>query len=335
MSLKFYPDNATKIAELEHASMKRAMSFNVKFNYFIGGWGYGKTYGIKSFLFRKFVKWGHTFVWLRKTDEALKQIRSTDQFFGRMGDVINELGITEYHITGNRIYINNKIAGYFAPISTTHNNKGADYKVKYGVFDEFLREMDERPVNFIREKFLRCLESFGRDEIERVFLLSNAVNQYDPMLIHLNIKLNEFGCYLYREKNSVVHYMRPSKAYFERKTQGTVGETMTAAQMAQAYSNKFEQFDVFSTAGKLTYSLSIIIDNNRFLSFYVGKDGFMYVKDGKPDNAKLLTFNKIYVNDKIGKISNSEKMYLKSLFNTSRMKFETGYCRDAFVSQIA
>lgn len=332
--MKFYPENDMAMSKLEWASFKKAFSFNVKFNHFIGGWGYGKTYGIKSFLFEKFVKCGHTFVWLRKTEESLKGCKSTEQFFGRMGGVIEKLGIKNYKVYGNKIFINDKIAGYFAAVSTPHNTKGADFKVKYAVFDEFLREFDERPIHNIRQKFLRCLESFGRDEIKRVFLISNAVNQYDPMLEYLSIELNEFGCYVYREKDTLVHYMKPSKKYVEKKADGTVGVSMTAEQMAQAYQNKFEVFDEYSSDTKLKYMFSIVIGNNQYLSFYLSNDGCI-VKSKIPVNAKLLTYQRIYVNSKIEMISTAHKKYIQSLYNSGRMKFEDGYCRTAFISEIS
>lgn len=110
--MKFYPDESKKIEKLKFASFKRAFSFAVQKMYFIGGRGYGKTYSTKKLLFTNFVKYGKKFAWVRTTDTALQLIQNDEQFFARQ-DYLKDIGVESHKVVGNKIYINDKLAGYF------------------------------------------------------------------------------------------------------------------------------------------------------------------------------------------------------------------------------
>lgn len=330
--MKYYPENSIGVDNLYWASLRKDFSFGTKFIYLIGGRGWGKTYSVKTYVLKQFMKHKKKFAWVRTTDRALENL-TTQQFFGRQEN-LKELGIEKTEIKKNIVYINKEIAGYLFSVSTFHNIKGSDYDVSTCVWDEFLKAKGERPVSDKRGKFNDLLESVMRETKGRVILISNSTNQYDEMFEPFNLKLNGFGCYLFRDKDSVIHYMDTSKSYKQRKLGGLASINMNEIEKDYAYGNKFIDYDTYGTFEKLVYKYSIIVDDNRLLNFYVAPEGFMYCCNKEPPCSVIYASDVSFVNKLIKKLPPLSRKYLCDLFNGGLMRFDTGYSRSMFLDCI-
>lgn len=333
--MKFYKDIPYKIAHLEHYNLKRIMSFSVRYNYLIGGKGYGKTYSVRYFVFSDFVKHGKKFAWCRSTDAALQEIQNTDQFFGRSKAILSTLGVENYYIKGNKIYLNGEIAGYLFSLSTFYNNKGADYAdVVNFVWDEFMREDGERYQRGVKEKLFKLMEAVGREEGARCFMLSNSTNKYDETLKEFNLNFSKgHGIYLYRDKNSLIHFIESSEEFKKRKSKSLSMEGMNERDRKIALGNEFIDYDEYFNINKAKYLYTVQIGDNEYISVYNTNDT-IYIVSGSIQNPKLRTPINRYVNSKVLKLSPLDFKVLRNTYNNGKVVFKDGYCRGAFQETI-
>lgn len=329
---KFYPDIKEKIDHIKWYKLRRVMSFAVDFMYLIGGRRYGKTYSIKSFFIEDFVKNGNRFAWFRTTEKALDKIRNEQQFFGRLEN-LEQLKVKDVKISGDIIYINKQEAGYLFPISTFYNIKGADYNVVNGCWDEFMRAKGERPLAGKREKFNDICESVFRYGRKRIFAISNSTNKYDDVLAPFNLELNNFGVYLFREKNSLVHYIQSSKRHIEDMENSILGQSMTESEKQFAFENKFTDFGRYGNIAKGKYLFTLQVDDDKFISFYLDKND-CYVKATLPVKSIIKATNPIYVNNRVTKLSQASLKILRQMFDNGNVIFNDGYCRSMFIDNV-
>lgn len=339
MKPRFYKDYPEKIKWLKHYDLRHPLSFCCRFNYLIGGKGYGKTFSVKFFIFREFINNGYTFGWCRSTDTALDNVRDTNQFFIRMTPVFNLLGITSYKVKGSDIYINDLLAGHFFAISTFYNQKGADYICDYVVWDEFMREDGERPVPFIRQKFFKLLEAIGRDNVKRVFFISNSTNKFDDMLKPYDIDFsNGHGVYVYRNgkqtESVLIHFIESSKHFKENKLNSASISGMSNDERIEALENEFKDFGEYFNPKKAVYRFSIQVGDSEFISVYTYNGG-IYILGGYPHLPKMKALNSKYINSTVTRLTQNEKKALRMHFDTGNVVFKDGYCRTAFQDFIA
>lgn len=330
--MKFYPDSQVVMDNKLHYGLKRVFSFNVREMYLTGGRRFGKTYSVKSFIIYNFVNYGEKFAWVRTTDTALEKVANEEQFFGRLKN-LNQLGVETFSVKNNTVYINNKIAGYFFSVSTHYNLKGADYSCTNIVYDEFMRESGERPLANRRTKFYKLVESISRDDGKRIFFLSNSTRRYDEMISKFNVKLEDFGVYLFREQNALIHYIAPSKRHIENMESGLSSSMDNDEKHSDLY-NQFTDFGEYKTAEKLIPYLFLKFTPTKYLGFYRGLDLNIYCKcTTKPRNdITKLSFDSDYVNSEVLKITPITKKTLMNAFNAGRMKFNNGFSRDTFIA---
>lgn len=331
--MKFYPDKIEYVDTLLWYSLKRVMSFACREIYLTGGRRRGKTFSVKSLAIKNFIEYGKKFAWIRTTKAALENVNNDDQFFGRQSNLL-DLGVKEHAIKNNIIYINGKIAGYMFAVSTFHNVKGADYNCDLIVWDEFIKCDGERPVSNKRKKFFDLVESVGRGDVSRIICMSNAINQYDEVFAPFKVKLDKFGCYVYREKNAVIHYIAPSKRHTEMIQQGLSYQGMSEKEREISFGNKFIDYGDYGDLSKARYLFSIQTDDDKFLSIYLTKER-MYVKTTLPDNPYLCCFDTKFVSTAVRRISISQKKMLNEAYNNGRMTFSDGYARSTLQDYIA
>lgn len=331
--MKFYPDNSTLVENKKYYTLKRAFSFNTKYIYLTGGRGYGKTYDTRTFIFNRFVKYGEKFAWLRTTDRALEKINNTQQFFGRMKNLI-ELGINEYSVKGGIIYINGAEAGYLLSVSTYYNIKGADYNVTNVVYDEFMRADGERPLKNKLSMFTDMIESICRTDSGKIILISNSTDQFDQMLMPFNAKLKEYGIYLYREKNALIHYIKPSRAYKERMLSDAASLTlMSEKDKSIKLENKFVNNGDYGKAVKGKIMFSLMLDDNYYAILFM-VDGKIYIKRSVDafDNSEIYTFKAQHIGNGVKRLPMSMKKVLRIYFDRGDILYSDGYLRDALIT---
>ena len=104
------------------------------YNFIIGHRGVGKTYALKCYCIRRFIKHSEQFIWIRRYKSELKEAKS--EF---MSDILHLFPNVKIEVEGYHLKIDNKIAGFFIPLSIASKYKSKPFpNVKTIVFDEFL-----------------------------------------------------------------------------------------------------------------------------------------------------------------------------------------------------
>jgi len=330
--MKFYPDDRDKVDNLRWYSHKRDDSFACRFNWDIGGRGFGKTYSTKlEKCLHNFQKNKRTFFWARTTDQALERIRDPIQFFGRISkEHLKKLEIESYDIKNDKIYINKKRCGYLFAVSTFYNNKGADYDCQIGVWDEFMKADGERPVQGKYGKFMDLCQSVLRDDPStRVYGISNSTNQFDEVMRHYNWKKQGFGVYLYRDQNALIHYIAPSKRFLEAQKNSASFDGMSDFQKKMTFSNEFTDYGEYSKMPKGRYVYTVQVDDDMFISFYYGQDK-VYIKNNLPVKPILRAINPKFMNSYVLRLSPIDKKYIVNMHDRGKIIFCDGYSRTMF-----
>ena len=163
-------------------------SYNATFNMIITNRGYGKTYGAKKRAINKFLKKGEQFIYVRRYKSELKKVK--DKFFEK---IKKEFEGHKFEIKGFTAYIDDKVAGYLIPLSTSLSEKSNEYpNVTTIIFDEFL--IDKAYIRYLDnevETLLDLVYTVQRErENVRVYLLGNNVTTVNPYFDYFNINPN-------------------------------------------------------------------------------------------------------------------------------------------------
>ena len=192
--------------------INKSLSYNALFNFIIGNRGGGKSYGAKKFVINRFLKNKEQFVYIRRYKQELKKIK---QFFN---DVSNEFPETEFKVKGNTLLINNEIAGYAIPLSTSKIEKSTPFPdVTTIIFDEFI--LDKGTYRYLQDEitcFLDCYETIARSRDNvRCYFLANAISMTNPYFLYFNVKL-PFGKTI-QCKNDILIELVQNSEFIENK----------------------------------------------------------------------------------------------------------------------
>ena len=122
--------------------LSKVLSYNAFLNFIIGERGVGKTYPSTKFTGKQFIKKGYEFVYVRRYKTELS--KSMSGFYDALNKNI-ALGKEEdlkghtFYTKGNKMYIDDKVAGYGMTLTTAQDYKSSNFpNVKYIIFDEFI-----------------------------------------------------------------------------------------------------------------------------------------------------------------------------------------------------
>lgn len=175
------------------------------FIFMVGARGIGKTFGFLKYLIDKQLK----FIYMRRTQTQIDMIKSEE--LNPFKSLKTELGDTYSFITRR---VNKNITGiyhtvkdengieapfgdpigYMLALSTVSNIRGFDASdVDVLLYDEFISERHEKPIQSEGTAFLNAIETIGRNrELKgrkplRVICLSNSSNLANPIFTELKI----------------------------------------------------------------------------------------------------------------------------------------------------
>jgi len=163
---------------------QKMLSYNRILNFVIGARGIGKSFAMKEYPIRRFLKNGEQWIYVRRYKTELKKIKN---YFT---DVQEKFPEHEFKVKGREFYIDNQLAGWAIPLSMWQSEKSNAYpKVTTIVFDEFIREKDNS--NYLPNEvnaFLNLVDTVFRNRDNgRVVCLSNAVTIVNPYFLYFNI----------------------------------------------------------------------------------------------------------------------------------------------------
>ena len=265
------------------------LSRNAMLNFILTNRNGGKTYGFKKKAINNFLKKGEQFIYVRRYKTEFKKIL---QFFD---DIKNAYPEHTFKCSKNYAYIDDKIAGFFIPLSTANNEKSTAYpNVTLLAYDEFIidkknqRYLPDEPVIFngLIETVVRL-----RDNLT-VVCLANNVTICNPYFEYFKIYPDfENGIRSYK-KGLVCVELKVTNEVIEAKLKNRWGQLIADTQYGE-------------------HALY-----NKTLS-----DDSSFIMDNKPSNCKFM-FSLILNGDEIG-IWNFDDMFYcdKKIINTSKLRY--------------
>lgn len=154
------------------------LTHNALINMVIGPRGCGKTYGLKMWCMKRWIKFGEQFVYVRRYQDELNMVKQ--QLFEDVPYVVEN--------DGSLYSYEDKICGFAIPLSTSHKLKSASFPlVTTVVFDEFIidTKKNQRYLKSEVDTFLNLLETIirTRDNV-RVFMLANSLSFVNPYTMY-------------------------------------------------------------------------------------------------------------------------------------------------------
>jgi hypothetical protein len=165
----------------------KMLSYNRILNFIIGARGIGKSFAMKEYPIKRFIKHGEQFIYVRRYKDELKKIGN---YFN---DIMVKFPEHTFKVKGRQLYIDDKVAGWAIPLSTWQSEKSNAYpSVSTIIFDEFIREKDNSGYipNEV-EALLNLMDTVfrNRDNV-RCICLSNAVSVVNPYFLYFNLVPN-------------------------------------------------------------------------------------------------------------------------------------------------
>src|SRR6185312_7910909 len=165
----------------------KMLSYNRILNFIIGARGIGKSYSMKEYPIKRFLKYGEQFIYVRRYKGELKKI--TNYF----NDIMMAFPEHTFKVKGRELYIDDKLFGWAIPLSMWQSEKSNAYpNVSTIIFDEFIREKDNSGYipNEV-EALLNLMDTVfrGRDNV-RCICLSNAVSVVNPYFLYFELVPN-------------------------------------------------------------------------------------------------------------------------------------------------
>lgn len=163
----------------------KPLTYNALFNFIVGARGTGKTYGFKQWAIKDFLKTGQQFVYVRRYKQEMKDLKN---FFL---DIAPAFPTHSFDVKGMTFYIDERVAGYAIPLSTSKIKKSTAYPdVNKICFDEFI--LDKGVYHYLPDEvvnFLELYSTIARLRDVRVFFLSNALTMTNPYFDYFNINI--------------------------------------------------------------------------------------------------------------------------------------------------
>lgn len=168
-------------------SYQRLLQYNAVYNFIIGSRGSGKSYGAKKLVINKFIRQGYQFIYLRRYKTELAKVST---FFD---DVAAEFPDHKFKVKGKVFYIDDKVAGYAIPLSTSQIEKSNQYKsVKYIIFDEFLIDNVNSAYKYLKDEYQVMSNFYSTVDRDRdfavVIFIGNAISMSNPYFDKLGLR---------------------------------------------------------------------------------------------------------------------------------------------------
>lgn len=304
------------------------LSKNRLINFLIGNRGGGKSYHWKVRCVRDFLKEGKEFVWLRRYNTELENMKNWAK------DIAHEFEGVKIEASKKHIRINGKIAGHVGALSTSQRLKSNPYPmVDKIIFDEFL--IDKGSLRYIKgecELMLELIETIFRmrDDNNKVVFIANAISIVNPYFTYFNVKPNLDKRFTLYEDIAIELYL--NEEFVKKKKQTRFGRLISnTAYGDYAIENKFLR-DNYSfvkdrPSKNLQYANTVVYDGMKFGVWLCYDDeNYLYIDDIiEPNCSRVITINMEDI-DETGKYKKHEGMVgyihqIKFYFNDGKIWF--------------
>lgn len=210
-----------------YLDIEKILSYNMPFNWIVGGRATGKTYGALKYAYESHTR----FILMRRTQAQTDLINKPEfnpykAINQDLGSDIQVKSISKYN---SRIFEpaedGEQLLGYTCALSTISNMRGFDASdCKLLIYDEFIPERHERPIKAEGSCFLNAYESINRNRELcgeaplQVLGLANAFNIANPIFLELGLvgrcekmKNNDQELFIDRERGILLVLLQHSK----------------------------------------------------------------------------------------------------------------------------
>lgn len=309
----------------------------------VGAQGYGKTFASKRLCVKDFLFDNKQFIILRNTDDECQRL--CKDHGQKIFDDLQVWKTFDYDAQGGTLFINKKQCGEVIPISTYYKNKGEASFSKVGnvLFDEFIKEGQQRYNGDRAKQFAKLVEVTTRDRKARLILTANALDPGDTVLelLGITIKNGAFGYYINREKGVVLYYAPNSKEFEERRKNSISWKLIKGTYLDDSMTqNKFEgaEFQRFDKRPPVDIFGIYYNDEGNCFRLYKEKNGNNYYAsrdiNSKSLNYMRYVFNSSQAGENRVLKGTQTKKFLKNLLAAKKVYFESKFIFNVYCSII-
>lgn len=217
------------------------------FNYVIGNRGGGKSFSGKVLGIKRFLKKGKQFIYLRRYQSEL------DEVLDYFADVRFKFPTVKLEQKGDKLYINDQLAGYMIALTKTPYLKSNPYPlVTTIIFDEFI--IDKGRLTYLKNE-PQLLEEFydtvdrSRDETV-VLCFGNAISVVNPHFIYFNTYPKADRRFTKNTEKSVCIEFYFNEGFIEKKKNTRFGKSIATREYGQynLYNRFLRDTDNFITS---------------------------------------------------------------------------------------
>ena len=224
----------------------RINSYNATLNFILTNRGFGKTFGAKCNVIKKFIKKGEQFVYVRRYKTELNDIH---KFFDSP-DLRKKFKTHTFEVKGKTFYIDGKIAGYAIALSTSQKLKSVDYPfVTTIIFDEFI--VDKGCIRYLTNEvdvFLDLFETISRKRNNvKAYLLANNVSIVNPYFTYFDVTPKKTERFTIARDGELVIEMCTDTVFINEKLETKFGKLIKGTKYADysIYNNSLRDSEVF------------------------------------------------------------------------------------------
>lgn len=224
----------------------RINSYNATLNFILTNRGFGKTFGAKCNVIKKFLKKGEQFVYVRRYKTELNDIH---KFFDSP-DLRKKFKTHTFEVKGKTFYIDGKIAGYAIALSTSQKLKSVDYPfVTTIIFDEFI--VDKGCIRYLTNEvdvFLDLFETIARKRNNvKAYLLANNVSIVNPYFTYFDVTPKKTERFTIARDGELVIEMCTDTVFINEKLETKFGKLIKGTKYADysIYNNSLRDSEVF------------------------------------------------------------------------------------------
>lgn len=259
------------------------LSYNALFNFIVGERGNGKSYGVKKYVIRRYLKTGEHFGYIRRYKEEYKD--SANTFFD---DIVanDEFPNHEFEVRGKDFIIDGKIAGHGFVLSTASKKKSMSFPlIKTLMFDEFLLDPDKPLDRYLAKEvdaFLNLYETIARMREVKVFFVANAFTWQNPYFLYWDIKFPKNKRKI-KVVNDILVQVTETLDYRKVKEGSRFGRMMQGTEFSRhAVNNEFirdtEDF-IMERPENLSYFFTIIANGKKYGVWRQSSTNIIYVSE--------------------------------------------------------
>lgn len=278
---------------MHYYNYQKIISYNAPVNILIGERGVGKSYGVKNYVIKRYLKRKEKFLYIRRYENELKSLFQKD-FFGDIKEAYPDLLLKA---SSKKFYINGEIFGYAKRLTEAQDLKSSSFEdITTIVFDEYAIEKNRRYYLSNEGMIIAgLLDSVIRNRNNiKVFFLMNATEglEFSPLFTFFNLSLPyNTDIKLFKNNTVLVQYMNNEEFRKERK-ETLIGKLMEGTLYEEyAFKNKILDKNndfIEKKSGSSKFNFAFIYNNETFGVWNDFKNGKVYVSRDYLENSSFI-----------------------------------------------